>query len=172
MRTQAGATDALIDRALAAWNARDPDAVVADFAPEADYWSPTLLGAGPHGPAAGRADAAMLFAAFPDFTLTERGRIVCEAEGRATVWWDMSATFAGSLDPPGFAPTNGPVTNRGVSWVEVHEDRMGRFHLYYDLNELGRQIGAIPPPGSAGEKMVVTFQKLTAKGLRKRDWTT
>jgi hypothetical protein len=63
--------DALIDRSLAAWNARDPDAIAADFAPDA--------------------------------TTT-------------------------------------------------------RLHLYFDVNELGRQIGAIPPPGSAGEKMVVTFR--------------
>ncbi len=90
------------------------------------------------------------------------------------MWWDLSATLAGPLDPPGFAPTNGPVSNHGVSWLEVEGDRIMRFNLYYDLNELGRQIGAIPPPGggSAGEKMVVTFQKLTAKGLRKKDWTT
>lgn len=164
--------DALIDRALEAWNTHDPDAVAADLAPGAVYWSPTLVGSGSAGPDAARADAAMLFAAFPDFTLTEKGRLVSEAEGRAALWWELAATFAGPLDPPGFAPTNGPVSNHGVSWVEVEGGRISRFHLYYDVNELGRQIGAIPPPGSAGEKMVVTFQKLTAKGLRKKDWTT
>lgn len=164
--------DALLDHGLAAWNARDPEAVVEHFAAEAVYWSPTLIGDGPHGVEAARTDAQMLFTAFPDFALIERGRVVSEEQGRATLWWELGATFAGPLDPPGFAPTNGPISNHGVSWVEVEGGRISRFHLYYDVNELGRQIGAIPPPGSAGEKMVVTFQKLTAKGLRKKDWTT
>lgn len=172
MSAEAGLLDAAIDRATAAWNARDPDAVVADFAADAAYWSPTLAGAGPHGTEAAGADAAMLFVAFPHFVLSERGRVVSEADGQATLWWEISATFAGPLDPPGFAPTNGPVSNHGVTWVEAADGLVTRFNLYYDLNELGRQIGAIPPPGSAGEKMVVTFQKLTAKGLRKKDWTT
>ena len=164
--------DALIDRALAAWNARDPDAVAADLAPDSTYWSPTLVGSDAAGPAAARADSAMLFTAFPDFALTEKGRVVSETEGRAALWWDVSGTFEGPLDPPGFSPTNGPVSNHGVTWIVAADDRVTLFHLYFDLNELGRQIGAIPPPGSAGEKMVVTFQKLTAKGLRKRDWSS
>jgi len=165
--------NALIDRSLAAWNARDPEAIAADFAPDATYWSPTLIDDDDNaGPAAARQDAAMLFTAFPDFTLIERGRVGSEEDGRAALWWEVSATFAGPLDPPGFAPTNGPVNNHGVSWVEVQAGHIVLFHLYFDLNALGRQIGAIPPPGSAGEKMVVTFQKLTAKGLRKRDWSS
>lgn len=63
------------------------------------------------------------------------------------------------------------MTNGGVSGVEAAGGRITRFHPDFDLNELGRQIGAIPPPGSAGEKMLVTFQNPTAKGLRMRDWS-
>lgn len=164
-------TTAIIERQLAAWNAQDADAVAADFAPESSYWSPTLPDATLAGPEAARADAAMLFTAFPDFALTERGRLE-GGDGTAALWWDATATFRGPLEPPGYAPTNGPVTNHGVTWVETDADKITRLHLYFDVNELGRQIGAIPPPGSAGEKMVVTFQKLTAKGLRKRDWSS
>ncbi|HMN98018.1 MAG TPA: nuclear transport factor 2 family protein [Miltoncostaeaceae bacterium] len=160
----------IIDRQLAAWNAQDADAVAADFGPDSTYWSPTVPHGDLAGPAAAHADAAMLFTAFPDFALVERGRLV-DGDRTAALWWDVTATFRGPLEPPGFAPTGGPVTNHGVTWVQAEGDRITRLHLYFDVNELGRQIGAIPPPGSAGEKMVVTFQKLTAKGLRKRDWS-
>lgn len=162
----------VIDRAIAAWNARDPEAVAADFAEGSTYWSPTLPAPDLDGPAAAHADAAMLFTAFPDFTLTERGRVVSPDGRQASMWWEVTGTFKGPLDPPGFAPTNGPVSNHGVTWIEVENNKATRCHLYFDVNELGRQIGAIPPPGSAGEKMVVTFQRLTAKGQRRRDWTT
>lgn len=37
MSAKAGVVDALVDRTCAAWNAHDPDAVVADFGPEANY---------------------------------------------------------------------------------------------------------------------------------------
>lgn len=163
---------ALMDRNLAAWNARDPEAIAADFAPSGTYASPTLVDRDRPGPEAVAADARLLFTAFPDFRLSEHGRILDEAGGCATMLWRCDGTFRGPLDPPGYAPTNGPVSSDGVTWVEVEDGHITRFHLYYDLNELGRQIGAMPPPGSPGEKMVVTFQKLAAKGLRKRDWSS
>ena len=39
--------DELIDRNLAAWNAHDPEAIAADFAPSGTYWSPTVVDAMP-----------------------------------------------------------------------------------------------------------------------------
>lgn len=121
--------NALIERGLGAWNARDPEAIAADFAVDSTYWSPTLVDVDAPGPASVRADATMLFTAFPDFTLVERGRVVSQEEGRASLWWELSATFAGPLDPPGFSPTNGPITNHGVAWVEQRNGRIARFHL-------------------------------------------
>ena len=157
----------LLDRVVAAWNAHDPDAIAADFADQSAYWSPTVLDEGGPGAATARADAKMLFTAFPDFLLTEKGRVITAQTG--IIRWETTGTFTGPLDPPGFAPTNAAIRNHGVTWVEVSGGRIVRFHLYYDLNELGRQIGALPPPGSAGEKMVVSLQRLAAKGQRKRD---
>jgi hypothetical protein len=76
--------------------------------------------------------------------------------------------MTGPLDPPGFAPSGGKVESRGI---DIHEFRDGLIaHVYTatDVASVAGQIGAMPPPGTIGEKLGVNVQKLMARRLRKK----
>ena len=70
------------------------------------------------------------------------------------------------LDPPGFAPTNGLIEMTGVDIHEFEGNLVKRVHTETDAMAMGRQIGAAPLPGSAGERFGVLLQKLVARRLR------
>ena len=42
-----------------------------------------------------------------------------------------------------------------------------RYRAFYDMNDLARQLGIVPPPGSAAEKAMVALQRLQA-AIRRR----
>jgi hypothetical protein len=43
-----------------------------------------------------------------------------------------------------------------------------RCRVQFDADELAVQLGAAPAPGSAGEKVAVLLQRLSAWGMRRR----
>jgi hypothetical protein len=45
--------------------------------------------------------------------------------------------------------------------------RLERYRAYYDMAALARQIGAMPPPGSAGERVGVVLQRAQARFARR-----
>jgi hypothetical protein len=161
-------TNEVVTRQLAAVNAHDPDAVVALIAPDAVCETPTLPGGEAVGPGPLRADYAALFRAFPDLVVEELDRLLSPDGGSAAILWRARATHAGPLDPPGFAPTGVRGQSRGMSHTEVRGGRIVHFRLYYDLTDLGRQIGAVPPVGSAAERVSVMLQRAKARSLRRR----
>lgn len=50
----------------------------------------------------------MFFAAFPDFTLSENGRVLAQDGARAAPWWQVSASFAGPWTRPVLPQPTGP----------------------------------------------------------------
>jgi hypothetical protein len=51
---------------------------------------------------------------------------------------------------------------------ELRGDPLCRHRIFWDMAELGRQIGVFPPRGSATEKLSRRLQQLTARGARLR----
>jgi hypothetical protein len=82
--------------------------------------------------------------------------------------WRFTGRMTGPLDPPGFAPTNELVTFSGVDLWEFDGDRIRRTEALFDVNGIAVQIGAAPAPGSTGEKIGVTLQRLEAAKRRRR----
>jgi hypothetical protein len=50
----------------------------------------------------------------------------------------------------------------------LRDGRISRYRAFYDMNDLARQLGIAPPPGSRGEKAMVTLQRLQARALKRR----
>ena len=102
---------------------------------------------------------AELFDAFPDwrFDVLET---VAEGDGVA-VRWRARATFAGPGSFMGFEPNGARVDIEGVDLVRVRDGRDRAIDAYMNGAELARQLGALPPQGSATEERMAKAFNLT-----------
>jgi hypothetical protein len=84
--------------------------------------------------------------------------------GDTVLWcWCMEGTHRGALDPPGFAPTARSMRVEGIDQWTMREGRIARYRAFYDLNDLARQLGIAPAPGSGAERAMVALQRLKAR---------
>ncbi len=92
---------------------------------------------------------AALFSAFPDF----RFEIVemTTARSRTAVRWRARATFAGPGFFQGFAPNNAELELEGCDVVSVDDGLIVHNEAFVDSGEVARQLGLLPPTGSAAE---------------------
>jgi hypothetical protein len=51
----------------------------------------------------------------------------------------------------------------GVDQWTMRDGRIARYRAFYDMNDLARQLGIVPPPGSRAERGMVALQRLQAR---------
>jgi steroid delta-isomerase-like uncharacterized protein len=156
-------------RFLGAWHSHEPEQLVALSAEDVLWEDPFIY---PSGALRGhddlRAWLRSVFRAFPDVTFDVVGEpFVSLDRERIAAHWTAQAHMSGPLDPPGFAPTMGELELSGVDIHEFRDGRLSHVVTITDVSTVARQIGAMPPAGSFGEKLGVGLQKVTAK-LRTR----
>ena len=105
---------------------------------------------GPAGKAEMRSFFNALFDAFPDFEMQILDLVV--EDERAAVRWHATGTFSGTASFQGLLATGKPVDLEGCDMVWVRDGKIARIEAYYDTASLARQIGAMPPKESVGEK--------------------
>ncbi len=137
----------IAQRYFAALSAHDLDAAVACWAPGA---IDRLVGAqeliAPQGV---REYFSALFEAFPDFRLEV---IETTSDGtRTAVRWRATGTFAGPGRFEGFAPNGTRIGLEGCDVVSVEDDLIRHNDAYLDSGDIARQLGFLPPSGSAAE---------------------
>jgi steroid delta-isomerase-like uncharacterized protein len=121
---------------FAAWNAHDPDAVVAIFAEDAEIVD-VMTGETIKGRDAIREQAAARFAAFPDFRL-ERRMLLVDGTTNSDQWV-MTGTHRGEF--LGLAPTGRRVEVAGATFSEFADDGLVvRDTHYIDVGTLLRQL--------------------------------
>ena len=143
---------------------RDPDAVVANNAEDCvdDFVAIGVF----RGKAEIRAFFVELFAAFPDFEMIV-DRIVADDES-AVVQWHARASFSGAPFQ-GVRATGRRVEIKGADVMEVRDGLLRHNTIYYDGASFGRQIGLLPPQGSAADRaMLGAFNAKTRLLRRKR----
>jgi predicted ester cyclase len=87
--------------------------------------------------------------------------------GDQVAWaWTMEGTFRGPLDPPGFAPTGRRMKVGGIDLWHMRDGRIADYRAFYDMNDVARQLGLLPVPGSRAERMTVALQRLQARFQR------
>src|ERR1019366_2833470 len=92
---------------------------------------------------------AALFAAFPDWRIE-----IIETtsyRGRAAVRWRAQATFAGPGRFQGFEPNGARIAIEGCDVVSVADGLISHNDAYLDSGDIARQLGLLPPAGSAAE---------------------
>lgn len=106
-----------------------------------------------------------LFEAFPDFRFEVVDQVT---EGdRCAVRWRAMATFAGPGSWQGIAPTGARVELQGCDVCTVREGKLTTNFAYADSMSTARQLGMMPPQGSAGEqRMTGAFNARTRVARR------
>jgi hydroxyacylglutathione hydrolase len=108
---------------------------------------------------------ADLFDAFPDWRF-EILETVAEGDGVA-VRWRARGTFAGPGSFMGFEPNGARVDIEGVDLVRVRDGRISAIEAYMNGAELARQLGALPPQGSATEERMAKAFNLRTRVKRR-----
>jgi steroid delta-isomerase-like uncharacterized protein len=111
-----------------------------------------------------RAWFANLFAAFPDFRF-EVLDVVAEGE-KAAVRWHATGTFSGDTRFEGMEPTGASVDLTGCDLLTIRNGRIHRNEAYMNGAQMAQQLGALPSPGSAGERATLAALNLKTRLLR------
>jgi len=127
--------DPAVERYLAAWNARDGEALASALG-TGTYLDP---GSGGALDAAGLvAYAQALWNAFPDLAFTIEEQVAGEG-GRHTVVWRMRGINHGSLR--GLPPTGKTVDLSGIDLIRVADGRIVEVRGWFDTAAMPRQLG-------------------------------
>jgi len=164
--TETTRTSALEDftrRYEAAWNGCDTDAM-AQLITEDVLWADPAMPEPARGVSAVQEFMRTSFRAFPDLRFSEPDPPAIAVNGDLVLWaWHMEGTHRGVIEPPGFAPTGRRMAVDGVDQWEMRDGRIARYRAFYDMNDLARQLGIVPAPGSRGERGMVALQRLQAR---------
>jgi predicted ester cyclase len=108
-----------------------------------------------------------IFAAMPDFRL-EALSMVAEGD-EVAVRWRATGTFDGTGRFEGLAPNGRSVELEGLDLLTVRDGKIVANEAYTNGMEFVRQVGALPPQGSAQERaMAAAFNAKTAIAKRLR----
>jgi steroid delta-isomerase-like uncharacterized protein len=154
-------------RWLNAWNSHEAEQVLALMAEDVVYddsaWPTTM-----RGHADVRAFMDSTWRGFPDlrFEVVD-GPFLHPDEPKAASYWRGFATHTGPIDPPGLAPTGRRIEIEGGDFHEYRDGKLVRLLIVFDMADAMRQLGALPQPGSRGERLAMRLANLQGK-LRSR----
>ena len=94
-----------------------------------------------------------LFRAFPDFRF-EVLDIVASGD-QAAVGWRATRTINRPATLEGLNPTGARVDVEGIDMLTVRDGKICQNLAYTNGTEMGRQMGAMPPNGSVGERLML-----------------
>jgi steroid delta-isomerase-like uncharacterized protein len=156
-----------VERYKAAWNGCDTNAI-ARLITDDIVWADPALPAPAEGVAAVQEFMRSSFLAFPDLRFAEPDPPVLAATGDTVLWaWFMEGTHRGAIEPPGFAPTGRRMRVDGIDQWMMRDGRIARYRAFYDMNDVARQLGIVPAPGSRAERGMVALQRLQTRLSRR-----
>jgi predicted ester cyclase len=94
-----------------------------------------------------------MFRAIPDFSMSVTD-MVAYGE-KAAVRWAAQGTFNGTGKLQGIAPTGAHVELEGLDLLTIRDGLIQENFAYTNGMEMARQMGALPPMGSAQERAML-----------------
>jgi steroid delta-isomerase-like uncharacterized protein len=150
-------------RYRAAWNECDT-AAMAELVTDDIVWADPALPEPARGVAEVQDFMRASFRGFPDLKFGEPDPPLVSVCADVIFWaWYMEGTHRGAIDPPGFAATGRRMHVDGVDQWTMRDGRIADYRAFYDMNDLARQLGIVPPPGSVAERGMVKLQRLQAR---------
>lgn len=168
--SEAAASDVL-SRWYDAWNAHDVDAVSALMTEDVRYEDPSAPEPILNGRRQVEEYVRAAFAAVPDLRLDKQEEWVTPGGAVIASSFRFSGTFQAPLTAPGLpplAPTGGQLDILGMDRSEIRDGRLARHQIFWDMVELGRQMGVLPPRGTAMDRLSRRLQHATARRMRRR----
>ena len=154
---------AFVESYVAAWNGCDTGAM-AQLVTEDIVWADPALAEPARGNGEVQEFMRTSFRAFPDLHFGEPQPPALAVSGDVVLWrWYMEGTQRGPIDPPGFAATGRRMRVDGVDQWTMRDGRIALYRAFYDMNDVARQLGIVPAPGSAAERGMVALQRLQAR---------
>jgi steroid delta-isomerase-like uncharacterized protein len=151
------------DRWQKAWNSRVPEQVTS-LCTDDVVWDDPLTERPERGRIAVAEYLRGVWRAFPDleFSWPEGPYTAFDGE-KLALHWHVSGTMLGAMDPPGFEPTGRRFEIDGIDLLELRDGLVCAYTGLFDARAVAQQIGAMPASGSAGERLAVALQRLTAR---------
>jgi steroid delta-isomerase-like uncharacterized protein len=151
------------ERWLGAWRSHDPERLLALMADDIVYddsaWPTTM-----RGHADVREFLEHSWRAFPDLRFElKQGPFVHADEPKAAFWWDGFGTHTGPVDPPGLAPTGKQLRFDGADFHEYRDGKVARLRIVFDMADVSRQLGVLPPAGGREERALAKLANLRGK---------
>jgi predicted ester cyclase len=156
-------------RLHAAVNEHDAAAIAALCTEDVLWHDPAAPGPLSGRDAVKRFHDEVMFRALPDvrIELIEGPFVSADGTGIA-VRTRISGTLTGSFSPPGFAPTNGAVEFETAEFSRFRGGRLASHVVLLDRLALAAQVGALPPPGSLGDRLSLRYQHFRAWRARRK----
>lgn len=95
------------------------------------------------------------------------GPYLSVASDRIAVRLRISGRMEGSLTPPGFAPTKQNLSFETAEFSTFTDGLLVRHIVVLNMLDLARQIGAVPEAGTAGDRIGVWLQHVSAFWARR-----
>jgi steroid delta-isomerase-like uncharacterized protein len=143
-----------------AWNARVPERVTA-LCTEDVCWEDPMTERPERGRQAVADYLRELWRAFPDLTFDwPEGPAAYYETAKLALHWHVTGTMLGPLEPPGFAATGRRIDLDGIDLLELRDGLVCAYTGLFDTRKVAQQVGALPAPGSPGERLAVGLQRL------------
>jgi steroid delta-isomerase-like uncharacterized protein len=130
--------DRILEEFVTTWSSHDMDRVLPLYTADCTYEDVTL-GAINHGKDELRGFGKLFISGFPDVTFELASQFVAVNGSWAAGEWMMTGTHRGDL--PGLPATGKPISIRGVSILELLDNKIRRCSDYWDMATLLKQIG-------------------------------
>jgi steroid delta-isomerase-like uncharacterized protein len=104
-----------------------------------------------------------LFRAFPDFLMVVEDMVAYG--NKAAVRWSATGTFTGEGRFEGLTATGARVELEGLDLLTIEDGKIVENRAYTNAMEMARQMGAMPPAGSIGEKAMFGAVNARTAGL-------
>lgn len=151
----------VVTQYFAALSRRDLDGIAELWAPDGtEHIASQVDAVGPNGV---RAYFSELFTAFPDFSLTVQTTVA--QDDKVAVHWKATANMTGPLW--GLEPTGAHIELEGIDLLHVRDGKIVRNDAVPDGMALARQIGLVPPAGSALEGRLFSAFNARTKAARR-----
>jgi steroid delta-isomerase-like uncharacterized protein len=157
----------LLRRWYAAWNVHDVSAISALMTDDVLYEDPGATEPVTRGKAPVEAWARTAFRAVPDMRLELSEEWVSPGGAVIASYFRFTATFIGTLEPPGLAPTNRRFETHGMDRSEIRDGLIARHQIFWDVAERMRIAGALPARGSLAERLAFRAQHVAAWRMRR-----
>jgi steroid delta-isomerase-like uncharacterized protein len=91
-----------------------------------------------------------LFGAVPDFHMEIQGML--EQGDQVFVRWRLTGTHTGASGFQGLDPTGKEIAVDGIDHITVRDGRLAHNFVVFDQMQFARQLGLLPPDGSAADR--------------------